>query len=154
MFLIALECIFSMCIGIRIKKTSRKILILYFCKCASSYFHSHCHFLRYFFLLTFHFLNMNDPHYRLIYLLLLYMQYVIINNNMSILVILFTYCYIICQECQVVAMKRKLRIRIKWSKFYKLLSTKQFCCYFQIKNYVSISYVKNRVSCWGRRILK
>lgn len=76
---------------------------------------------------------MNDPHYRLIYLLLFYLQYVLFNNSASISVILYSFCHIVRQEKQLAAMKRKLKVRIRWSEFQNLLSGKQFRRYFRME---------------------
>ena len=82
-------------------------------------FDSFCHFLscRFFHHKTkqiiIFFFPMNDPHYRFLYLLLLYLQYVIYNNKTSISVLFFTFTHIIRQEAQVAALKRNLKVRIK-----------------------------------------
>ena len=65
---------------------------------------------------------MNDPYSRFLFLLLLYLQYLLQHNNENIAVVLFTFWHMVRQECQVAAMKRKLKVRIKWHEFQKLLS--------------------------------
>ena len=75
---------------------------------------------------------MNDPQCRLLFLISLYMQYVIYNNSTSISLVFFSFWHIIRQEYQLAAMKRKLRKRIVWSEFHKLLSSKQFRRYFRM----------------------
>ena len=78
---------------------------------------------------------MNDIRNRFFFLLLLYLQYVLQSNNSSISVILFSLWHIVRVECQVAAMKRRIKSRIKWSEFHKLLSDKQFRRYFRMDKF-------------------
>ena len=75
---------------------------------------------------------MYDPHHRFFFMLLLYFQYILQCNNTSISVVLFTWWHIIRVESQAAIMKRKLRVRTKWSEFHRLLSTAQFRRYFRM----------------------
>ena len=75
---------------------------------------------------------MNDPQSRFFFLLLAFMQYLLHCNQCSISVIFFTLWHIVRQEHQIAAMKRKIKKRVKWSEFHKLLSKAQFRRYFRM----------------------
>ena len=61
------------------------------------------------------------------------MQYLLHYNQCNISVIFFTLSHIVRQEHQIAAMKRKIKKRVKWSEFHKLLSNKQFRNYFRME---------------------
>lgn len=82
---------------------------------------------------------MNDPRNRFLFMLLLYFQYILQCNNSSISALLFSWWHVIRVESQAAIMKRKLRVRTKWSDFHKLLSSSQFHRYFRMEK----SYFKS-----------